>query len=379
MPALRRELELALETQPALRGRALDTIYFGGGTPSLLDPEEIAECVAHARSSFPLVRDPARREEMGPRGLATRASGDAGLEITLECNPATAETGRLEAFREAGVNRVSLGVQSFDARVLEALGRAHSAEDALEACRRTSELGFESWGLDLMFGVPGASAGDAEPSPRDGGDLARFRADLERTIALAPPHVSVYGLTLHEGTPMEARHRRGEIVLPNEEEQRAMFLLARRMLGAAGWEHYEISNYARPGHESRHNTAYWTGADYLGLGVGAHSHFGGRRWANPPSLGAYLERVRAGRYPAEAEPPPSARALRGERIMLALRRCRGVALDDLNAWLECDFAKEYARRIETLSQRGLLECGAGRVRLTEEGLLLSDGVFEEFF
>jgi oxygen-independent coproporphyrinogen-3 oxidase len=191
--------------------------------------------------------------------------------------------------------------------------------------------------------------------------------------------VSVYGLTLHEGTPLWERHERGEVPLPGEETQRAEFLLARRRLTAAGLRHYEISNYARPGHESRHNSLYWTGGEYLGLGVAAHSFFDGVRRANPPDLAEYLRRVETGRPPADAEEPPSPRALAGERIMLALRQCDGVPVADLSRAIGQDFATAYGAEIARLAETGLLVCDGRRVALTEEGMLLSDRVFEEFF
>lgn len=358
--ALETELALALRAFPDLRGRALDTVYFGGGTPSLLEPGTIAHVVDLARAAFRC----------------------ADLEVTLECNPVTAQVERLAAFQAAGVNRISLGVQSFDPETLRRLGRRHSAEESHEACQRVQALGFRSWGLDLIFGVPETPGGrnvSESPIPKRGGDLERFARDLDRAIELRPPHLSVYGMTIHEGTPFYERHAQGALVLADEETQREMFLLARRRLTGAGWRHYEISNYALPGHESRHNTLYWTGGEYLGLGVSAHSCFQGRRRANTPEVETYLERIHAGRYPAEAETPPCERSLRGERIMLALRQVEGVALADLDRSLQCDFRATYTEEIARLCGAELLWLNGGRVGLTEEGLLLSDSVFEEFF
>jgi putative oxygen-independent coproporphyrinogen III oxidase len=350
--ALTREIDLALDAHATLGGRPLHSIYFGGGTPSLLDPQVVGDLIARAGKAFVPQPD---------------------IEITLECNPLTAETQRLEEFQDAGVNRISLGVQSFDATTLRALGRAHGADEARAACSAVTDLKFNSWGLDLIFGAPrdGTSPPDA--------DINRLRADLEETMRLAPPHVSVYGLTLHEGTELHRRHAEGRLLLPDEEAQREMFLLTRRTLRSAGWRHYEISNYARPGHESRHNALYWTGGEYLGIGVGAHSCFGEQRRANPRTPTEYLESIEQSRHPATPEEPPSRRSLRGERIMLALRRCDGVDPAELSEWVGCDFQEEYTAEIEKLTKEGLLSVTIDNVRLTEEGILLSDSVFEEWF
>jgi len=345
LAALPRELELALAAHPDLRGRGLDSVYFGGGTPSLLPAEVVAELIRRTFAAF---------------------APWLPVEVTLECNPISAEIERLAAYRDAGVTRISLGVQSFDPTILKALGRLHTADEAREAVWRTRSLHLDSWGLDLIFGAPGSS-------------LDQWRDDLGKTIACAPPHISIYGLTLHEGTLMFDRHARGEIALPGDEEQRAMFLEARRTLTAAGWRHYEISNYARPGHESRHNRLYWTGGEYVGLGVAAHSYFGGRRYANPSALRDYLTAVESGRWPAVAEPVPSVRSGRGERIMLGLRQCGGFDPSELSAALGGGFVDEYHAEIRDLVQRGLLIATPGNVRLSEEGLLLSDLVFETFF
>lgn len=351
--AFARELDLVLAANPSLARRALGSVYFGGGTPSLLDPPVVARLIARAGAAF------------GQSGA--HADGRPTPEVTIECNPATAETERLAAFAEAGVNRVSLGVQSFDQDALQALGRRHSADEARDACARVQALGLASWGLDLIYGVLAED------------DTARFSRDLDEALAFQPPHVSVYGLTLHEGTPLWERHERGDVQLPGEETQRAEFLLARRRLTAADLRHYEISNYARLGHESRHNSLYWTGGEYLGLGVAAHSYYDGVRRANPQDLAEYLRRVEAGRPPADAEEPPSPRSLAGERIMLALRQCDGVPVAALSRAIGQDFATAYGAEIARLAETGLLVCDGRRVALTEEGLLVSDRVFEEFF
>ena len=346
------ELDLALSARPELRGRPLDSIYFGGGTPSLLPADVVADLLEQARGSF------APREP---------------VEVTLECNPVSSEIERLEAYREAGVTRISLGAQSFNDSVLKNLGRLHAAQQARDAIARIRSLDFASWGFDLIFGAPGST-------------LEQWRKDLAQAIALRPPHLSVYGLTLHEGTELYERYAacdkpllEGNAPLPDEETLREMFLMARRMLTEAGWRHYEISNYALPGHESRHNSLYWTGGEYLGIGVSAHSYLGGRRMANPALLTDYLKRLEAGEFPATVEALPSVRARRGERIMLALRQLDGFDPQEIGKTLGCDFLKEYGSELGALEEHGLLVVSKRNVRLSEEGLLLSDLVFEAFF
>ena len=367
--ALEREVGLAQSANRILRGRAIDTIYFGGGTPSLLHPNEVARLVRHVLKSFvPRGFAPSswRKDETNSATDEPNSSADPVIEITLECNPVSAGAPRIEEYIKAGVNRISLGVQSFDPKVLSELDRPHSIQETRQAIQRIRSAGFLSWGIDLIFGAPDSS-------------LEQWRVDLDEAISYEPPHISVYGLTLHEGTRLYERHARRQVQLPPEETQREMFLMARDALTSAGWHHYEISNYARPGHRSRHNSIYWNGGEYLGLGVGAHSFFGGTRCSNPETLDDYLSAVEGSRYPAVEEDAPSLRSRRAERIMLALRQCDGIDLHRLSRDLGCDFQVEYANEIERLVETGLLIVSSHDVGLTDEGILLSDSVFEEFF
>ncbi|NQU42963.1 radical SAM family heme chaperone HemW [bacterium] len=345
--ALHLEIRAAFQRFPHLRNKALASIYLGGGTPSLLDPQEVHRLISSVleESKTPLSPD---------------------IEITLECNPASGETTRLAAFQIAGVNRISLGAQSFQDRVLEALGRAHSAEDVFKTVDAIRDENFSSWGLDLIFSAPGSS-------------LEEWRRDLAQAIAVHPPHLSIYGLTLHEGTPFFQDFSRGLLDLPPEEAQREMFLAARQLMTEAGYNHYEISNYALPGHHSRHNSLYWDLSEYLGLGVAAHSFVSGVRYANSRDLETHLSRTESDERTMEAETPPSLRSRRAERIMLALRRCEGIEIERLDRWLGCDFQKEYAPEILQLIAQDWLRIEKGRTDLTLEGLLMSDRAFEEFF
>ncbi len=348
--ALLRELE---RRRSAFAGRRLASLYLGGGTPSLLEPGSIARIIEAVRGAF---------------------AADAPIEITLEVNPSTLERSRLPGFREAGVGRASIGVQSFDDATLKRLGRAHRADDArrtLSACRAA---GFEAISLDLIFGAPGQSV-DA------------FERDLAELLAFGPEHVSTYELTLEPGTPFEAAAARGRLALPDEEAVLAMMDRAEARLGAAGYRRYELSSYAREGFEAVHNRRYWERRPVLGLGVGAFStdppspeaRFGVRH-ANPRDLQTYLARAAAG-FPAEAAEAEvlDAPTARGEAAFLSLRCARGLDAGR--------FAREFGEPprafwsgpIEELVAAGLLEeQRSGDLRLSPRGRRLSDSVFEHF-
>ena len=355
-----RELELLVGHDRRLRDRRVVSLYVGGGTPSLIAPE-------HYRRFFHRLR--------GKLDIATP------LEWTVEINPETlvepdasdrrhrATSDRFQRFLALGINRLSIGVQSFCDATVEQLGRSHRSDQArflLDLVRRHARSTELLWGIDLIFGAPGQT-------------LDLWRADIEQALEYRPHHLSVYGLTVHEGTPFAERRRRGELDLPDEETQRAMFLLARRSLTRAGYEHYEIANYALPGMRSRHNERYWTGDDYLGLGAAAHSFVGGVRWANPSDLALYAESIESGRLARRIEPSPEGRARVGELVMLGLRRLEGIDLTRFRARWGVDLRKDYAPEIDRLTTAGLVEVARGRLRLTDDGLLVADAVMAEFF
>jgi oxygen-independent coproporphyrinogen-3 oxidase len=349
LAALLRELEAR---RAAFAGRSLASLYLGGGTPSLLRPESVAELILAVRSVF---------------------ASQPRVEVTLEVNPSTLERARLPGFRAAGVTRLSLGVQSFDDTVLRRLGRAHRGEEAratLAACRET---GFDALSLDLIFAAPGQT-------------LAGFERDLDEAIGFRPDHVSAYELTIEPGTPFAAAAARGRLERPDEERVLAMQELAEARLRGAGLRRYEISNYARPGFEAVHNRRYWERRPVLGLGVGAFSTdpagpeapYGLRR-ANRRGLDAYLECVEAG-VSAEAGPPErlDAATARGEAIFLGLRS-GGVDA----ARFQGEFGEPprffYREQIESLASSGLLEEGpGGDLALTPRGRQLADHVSMHF-
>ena len=350
------EAELARRA-PAFAGRSLASLYFGGGTPSLLRPETLARIAAAVRAAFPA---PA------PEGSA--------LEVTLEVNPSTLERARLPGFRAAGATRVSVGVQSFDDAVLKRLGRAHRAREArrtLEACRAA---GFANLSLDLIFAVPGQ-------------DEAALARDLAEARAFGPEHVSAYELTWEPETPFGRAAARGRLAPADEELAVAMHERVEAELVAGDFARYEISSYARPGRESVHNRRYWERRPVLALGPGAVSldppapgaPFGARA-ANARSEAAYLARVEAG-LAATAEPAEviDLRTARGEAAFLALRTARGLVAGAFAAEFGAAPRAFFGAEIARLAAEGLLEEGpGGDLVLTRRGRLLSDSVFAEF-
>ena len=329
----------------------LETVYLGGGTPSLLRPESVARILEAARTVFP---------------------GDPE-EVTLEVNPSTTERDRLPGFREAGVTRLSIGTQSFDDATLKRLGRAHAAAECHATIEAARSAGFGNLSLDLIFAAPGQ-------------DTAAVLADCEAALSHSPEHISAYALTVEAGTPLAAALRDHRVVLPEEDEAADMMSALADRLEAEGLRRYEISSYARPGREALHNARYWQRRPVLGVGIGAHSYIPpgpdrpyGARPANERDLGSWQERIEAGRTT-----PPDAGSLsegeaRSEAVFLALRRREG--LDAAQFQEEWGAAPRglWQQEIADLLAAGLLdESDGGDLALTRRGWLLADTVFERF-
>ncbi len=346
--ALIAELEHYAQTEP-WRGAAVQTVFIGGGTPSLFAPESIAELLEAVW-------------RLWPRGQ------DRGLEITLEANPGTVDARTLRGFAAAGVNRISFGVQSFHPHHLARLGRIHDAAQAVEVIGLARAAGFDNIGLDLMFAIPGQT-------------VAEWEADLRTAVELAPDHVSAYNLTFEEGTPFAALRRRGVLQALPEEIEAAMFTCAQDILGAAGFRHYEISNYARPGRECRHNLNYWQGGEYLGLGAGAHSFsrvpVPGCRWGNEKNPSAYMARVAADGQARVFEERLTVSQARGEFVFLGLRCRDGFDNREFAQRFGLDFLTAFPHAA-SFARDGLLELAAEHTRLTDRALLLADSIFATF-
>lgn len=324
------------------------TLYFGGGTPSLMAPELVGRVVDEAARRFGLQAD---------------------AEVTLEANPGTLTRDRLAGFRAAGVNRLSLGIQSFEDRLLERLGRVHTVQEALEGYAAARQAGFDNISIDLMHSLPGQS-------------LAQWRDALQQGIALAPEHVSAYALSVEEGTPFARFHDAGELPLPPEDEGAAMFELTSELLGDAGYLHYEISNFCKPGRASLHNNAYWSRDSYLGFGAGAHSFLNtdglGVRWKNSSGLDVYAAKIRSGILPDEEIERLMLEDAVSESFFLGLRMLDGIDL----AGLESRYGKEalscHLPEISRLQESGLLVREGSRIRLAPAAVILANSVFSRF-
>ena len=356
MDALAQEIRL---WSTALGPVTIGTIFFGGGTPSYVPPEHIGRLLNTVRSAFALAHD---------------------AEITLESNPGDIAEERLAGWRAAGVNRLSIGVQSLDDELLQLLGRRHTSQQATDAFHHTQAAGFGSVNLDLMYGLPHQS-------------LNQWRQTLQDTLALGPQHLSLYCLTLEEGTPMEAWVRDGSVPTPDPDLAADMYELAEETAGRAGFEHYEISNWALPGHACRHNLIYWRNRSYLGIGPGAHSYLQGHRFANLSSPRGYIQRV--SRWAKGASRPKDFRsALRdgpvdmmegvdtrlemGETMMLGLRLADGVTENSFRARFGRELRDVFGTPISELQDVGLLQWNGDRLSLTTRGRLLGNEVFQRF-
>jgi oxygen-independent coproporphyrinogen-3 oxidase len=320
------------------RRRLFTSIYIGGGTPTVLSPEQFGLLVGTIREHFAI---------------------DEGVEFTVEANPHTVTREKLSLMRSRGVNRLSLGVQSFSDKVLQILGRLHTAEQAAEAFRAARSAGFENIGVDLIYGIPGQTA-------------AHWEEALDAAIALKPEHVSAYSLSLDAGSQFMRESEAGVFALPDEELCAAMYERAVIKLNNAGYGRYEISNFSRPGYECRHNINYWDRGEYLGLGPGAWSFLSGRRYANIADTMEYAQRASSGRTIIDDQelvgPGSSAR----ETVLLSLRTTKGLDLSKFEQEFGPDLLRRLERNAVPLGVAGLLRVKEGRLTLTDRGILLSD-------
>lgn len=339
LAALETERTLVLDHWGSL---SPETVYFGGGTPTLLPPAQLERL---------LILSGARQ----------------GAEWTVEANPGSVDGPKLSLLREGGVNRISLGVQSMDDSVLAFLGRRHSVAETRTAVAAIQSAGFDNWGLDLIACVPGV-------------DRARWFRTIEQALALSPRHVSVYALTREEGSAIARHIDNGRVGLLDDDEQLAMLRTAEDALRAAGFERYEISNYALPGYECRHHLACWRGRNYIGLGCAASSRVGPRRWTNLPDLEGYIAALSQARTPPREEETLSDITDATERLVFGLRMAEGV---DLSAILRATgltgsaTAGSWDQTLDRLRGAGLLTCAAGRWMLTDHGRELADHVAVE--
>jgi len=328
----------AASLQSDFTHRIFTNIYIGGGTPTVLSPGQFNRIVSIIRKFFPIAEN---------------------VEFTVEANPNTVTREKLLQMFSLGVNRLSLGAQSFSDDMLRILGRLHTSEQAVDAFRLARVAGFRNIGVDLIFGIPGQTA-------------VHWKETLEATIALKPEHVSAYGLSLDSGSQWQRAAEEGRFTLPDEDVAAEMYGQAVQTLQCAGYGHYEISNFSFPGFECRHNMNYWERGEYLGLGPGAWSFIVGKRYSNIADTAEYSRRVSNGRTAVDAHETVGAEQAAREIVLLRLRTMKGLDL----RWFEREFGPDFLLNLERnavpLRDGGLLFESEGHLRLTNRGILLSD-------
>jgi oxygen-independent coproporphyrinogen-3 oxidase len=352
---------------PTIRPR---TIFFGGGTPSLLPIDQMRRLIA---------------------GLRDRFDFSDLNEWTVEVNPATASLEYCQMLRESGVDRLSFGAQSFDRAELKVLERHHDPDDVPRSIGLARQARFTRLNVDLIYAIPGHSVASGEKgghslsparkagvAPFFGQSIESWHQSLQRAIDLNIPHLSAYNLTYEPNTPIAVKKRLGQLVATEDDVELDMLKLARRMLADSGRPAYEISNYARPGEECRHNLLYWTGGSYVGTGPSAASHIEGTRFKNRPHLGEWENAIEAGHLPAQDVETLTPAQRRGELVMLMLRLTRGVSFDEYAERTGGDARSDFADKIDHLGKLDLIEIDNRGFRLTDKGLSVADSVGAEF-
>ncbi len=341
--ALLTEIELAGQNaQPSdKRPRRTRTIFFGGGTPSLLTVSQISRLLNACLQSFAVDND---------------------AEITLEANPGTLNIAQLEGIRAAGVNRLSMGAQSFSSELLHTLGRIHNPQEIVQAVQFARAAGFSSLNLDFMFGLPGQTMQD-------------WQETLERALELHPEHLSLYSLIVEEGTPFYTWVNEGSLTPGDEDLCADMYEYADERLRKAGYINYEISNWALPGHHSRHNLTYWQNLPYIGMGAGAHSYFGNQRFSNERDPATYIKRLKARELPTVEREPITPMQEMSETAFLSLRTAMGLHLPTFAERFGVLFSQFAGDRLKLVSEAGLLETEDQWLRLSSRGRLLGNEVF----
>jgi oxygen-independent coproporphyrinogen III oxidase len=326
------------------RGEAVDTVFFGGGTPSLLDPAEIAGLIAALRDAFTV-------------------SADA--EVTLEANPDTVDEGRLAAYRAAGVTRLSMGVQSFRDEELRRLGRIHDAQRAVTALEAARAAGFDNVSLDLMMWLPGQS-------------VAQWLESVDALVACAPDHASLYLLELYPNAPLQELMAREQWSRTADDDAADMYEQGLARLEAAGWAQYEISNVARPGRACRHNLKYWHDSGWLAFGCGAHGSREGVRFRHVAATDEYVARVQAGADPVAERRVLSSEEQLSEALFMGLRLTEGISLPAIAERFGVDVLKRYGESLDPFVEEGLLIATAAQLRLTRRGMLLASEIMQVF-
>ena len=327
-----------------LKEKRVPTVFFGGGTPTILPPDHLDKILGRVKNRFDLTQN---------------------CEISIEANPATVECETLEQIRLSGFNRISIGVQSFDAEELKLLERVHNQEEIHTTVDRARQAGFNNLSLDLMFSLPGQSP-------------EKWKSHLQQAVNKKPDHLSAYGLTIEPATSFFKLQERGLLQLPHEDIQLEMLETTIGFLQSAGYEHYEISNYAKSGYECQHNLNYWNNGEYLGLGAGASSYLNGERFKNINLPSRYIREVQVGGTAVESTERLEPLHAMGETIMLGLRQLKGISIENFENRFQVSFNTVYGKVLAPLLEERLITLNQNRMALSRKGLFIADSVILKF-
>ena len=328
----------------ASMGASLQTVFIGGGTPSILSPNSLRKMFTSLQRNFQI---------------------EAGAEFTIECNPGTVDAEKLAIMRDCDVNRLSFGVQAMDDSILQRIGRIHSVNDILNSYQMAREYNFDNINLDLIFALPEQT-------------LDQWQYSLDKVIDLEPEHISAYNLTVEEGTKFYDWWNAGKLALPNNEIEADMYQLSIEKLTQAGYFHYEISNFAKLGCEVKHHLTYWDNEPYIGLGAGASGYIDGCRYTNVRGIPEYIGQVGQAEKPIVYRESLIGIQARAETIVLGLRKLEGICFDRYQKLFGQPITEEFGQTIDRLTELGLVETSKDHLRLTERGLMLANDVFTEF-
>ncbi|OCT17182.1 coproporphyrinogen III oxidase [Paenibacillus pectinilyticus] len=341
LDALEREMELTVRTNPPQK---VETIFVGGGTPTVLLPDQMERFLRIVRTYFP--------------------ADSAEVEFSMEANPGTTDEDKLAVMKAGGVNRISFGVQSFNNDILAAIGRIHNTEDVHRSIANAKKLGFDNLSIDLMFGLPKQT-------------VEIMQATLDEALSLDLQHYSIYSLKVEENTLFHTLFNKNQLPLPSEDEEVDMYELIMRRLEGAGYKQYEISNFAKPGRESRHNTQYWRNRSYYGLGAGAHGYMNGQRHVNVKGIQPYIDATKLG-LPIMEQFEVTPQEAMEDFMMVGLRLLEGVRNKDFMDQFGITIESQFGDTLQGWLSKGLLEQTSDGYRLSKHGILLGNEVFASF-
>ena len=337
--ALKQEIE-----NSSVNEYEISTIYIGGGTPSYIESKYISEILKTIKQKYNISRN---------------------VEITIEVNPGTATKEKLRDYVEAGINRISIGLQSWNNNLLKMIGRIHTYEEFLSTYKLAREVGFKNINVDLMIGLPNQTLDDVKKS-------------LEEISKLNPEHISVYSLIVEEGTPIEKKIAKGQLKLPNEELEREEYWEVKKFLENLGYKHYEISNFAKTGYESKHNLNCWEQKEYLGFGAAAHSYMKKTRYSNTENIEKYINQEMQSKQLHMVHEVQKEEEQKKEYMLLGLRKIDGVQISSFKNKFGCNPIMEFKNELNKLTQEELIEIDLDQIKLTEKGIDLANIVWEEF-